>query len=95
MSDRNTSRALILRTDPGHATAPLADGDPAQDFSRPYATNRVPAKYLSQLINQRRRLAGNRHKRNLRLPLATRAYNTARYATLKAMPGGFNYEGEA
>ena len=75
--------------------SPVSRNRAEQDFSRPYATNRVPARYLSQLLNQRRRIAGNRHKRNLRLPLATRAYNTARYAVLKAMPGGFNYEGEA
>ncbi len=53
--------------------------------------HKVPAKFLSQLIAEHKRLAPQRSARRAPVSLATRAYDNVRLAALKRMPAGFNH----
>jgi len=57
--------------------------------------NKIPAKFLSQLIAERNHMEIQRTRRRAPVSLATRAYNRARHLVIRRMPTGFNYQSDA
>ncbi len=57
--------------------------------------NRIPARFLSQLIAERNRMEVQRTRRRASAPIAVRAYGNTRYLLARHMPAGYNHYSEA
>ncbi len=93
MSNINKTSPKTEQTVSNSRNLPVAI-DPA--MARPSLhINKIPAKFLSQLIAERNHMEIQRTRRRAPVSLATRAYNRTRHLIIKRMPTGFNYQSEA